>query len=571
MSAAASSSAPLIAFPVREPAHTARISRWVHLVPGLTDVAFILPALLMLRLGGLSFLLADGDTGWHLRTGEWILRNGRVPTTDLFSYTMPNAPWFAWEWLWDVMFGWLHLHFGMPAVLLGSLFLICLVSALVYVFARGISGNPVIAMAVTFIGGVASSVHWLARPHLVSLLFIVLFAMILEQARAGRFGRLWLLPLLTVPWANLHGGFFVGVILVGIYAAGEVCAGLFEPERIDRRAAWMRSGRYVFAATACAASSLVNPYGYHLHAHIYQYLTEKYHFDRIDEFQSLSFHHPTAPYLFVLLMTGMAAAFWHLSRRRYTWSLLLVTWAWLALVAARDIPIYVICAAAPIALALEEMLGSLARARVASWCAEAARSFRSFGCGVMIIDGPWRVHLASAAVFVVFVSLCYAPAPPAPFRGQYSPKKFPAAAVDALSATGAGRRIFTTDTWGGYLIYRLYPRIRVFGDGRSDFYGPQFGEDWGRILDIKPGWQSQLERFAVNTVLLPSEGRLAGALKESRNWRLVYEDGTAAVFNALEGGNLQASSGITAAGNRRDRAITKTINPQTDIPKNEKD
>ena len=245
MSAAASSSVPLIAFPVREPAHTARISRWVHLVPGLADVAFLLPALLMLRLGGLSFLLADGDTGWHLRTGEWILRNGRVPTTDLFSYTMPNAPWFAWEWLWDVMFGWPHLHFGMPAVLLGSLFLICLVSALVYVFARGISGNPVIAMAVTFIGGVASSVHWLARPHLVSLLFIVLFVMILEQARAGRFGRLWLLPLLTVPWANLHGGFFVGVILAGIFAAGEVCAGLFEPEKIGRRAAWMRNGRAV--------------------------------------------------------------------------------------------------------------------------------------------------------------------------------------------------------------------------------------------------------------------------------------------------------------------------------------
>jgi len=534
MSAAASSSVPLIAFPVREPAHTARISHWVHLVPGLADVAFLLPALLMLRLGGLSFLLADGDTGWHLRTGEWILRNGRVPTTDLFSYTMPNAPWFAWEWLWDVMFGWLHLHFGMPAVLLGSLFLICLVSALVYVFARGISGNPVIAMAVTFIGGVASSVHWLARPH-------------------------------------LHGGFFVRVILAGIFAAGEVCAGLFEPEKIGRRAAWMRNGRYLLAATACAASSLVNPYGYHLHAHIYQYLTEKYHFDRIDEFQSLSFHHPTAPYLFVLLMAGMAAALWHLSRRRYTWSLLLVTWAWLALVAARDIPIYVICAAAPIALALEEMLGSLARARVASWCAEAARSFRTFGCEVMMIDGPWRVHLASAAVFVLFVSLCYAPAPPGPFRGQYSPKKFPAAAVDALCATGTGRRIFTTDTWGGYLIYRLYPRIRVFGDGRSDFYGPQFGEDWGRILDIKPGWQSQLERFAVNTVLLPSEGRLAGALKESRNWRLAYEDGTAVVFNALEGGNSQASSGVTAAGNRRDRAITKTINPQTNIPKNEKD
>ncbi len=104
------------------------------------------------------------------------------------------------------MFGWLHLHFGMPAVLLGSLFLISLVSAMVYLFARQVSGNPVIAMAITFTGAIASSVHWLARPHLVSLVFIALFAVILEQARRGRARRLWLLPLLTVPWANLHGG-----------------------------------------------------------------------------------------------------------------------------------------------------------------------------------------------------------------------------------------------------------------------------------------------------------------------------------------------------------------------------
>jgi hypothetical protein len=417
---------------------------------------------------------------------------------------------------------------------------------------------------------VASSVHWLARPHLVSLLFVVLFAVILEQARAGRFGRLWLLPLLTVPWANLHGGFFVGVMLVGIYAAGEACAGLCAPEQIDRRAAWVRSGRYVLAACACAATSLVNPYGYHLHTHIYQYLTEKYHFNRIDEFQSLNFHHPTAPYLGLLLMAGVAAALWHLSRRRYTWTLLLLTWAWLALVAARDIPIYVICAAAPIAVALDEMLGSLAGARVASWLGEAARSFRRFGSEIRVIDGPWRVHLASAGAFVLLVSLCYAATPHEAFLARYNPKQFPVGAVDALSATAATRRIFTTDTWGGYLIYRLYPQIRVFGDGRSDFYGPRFGEDWSRILDIKQGWQGQLNRFAVNTILLPSEAHLTGALKESRNWRLVYDDGTAVVFDALEGGKSQVSSGVTA-GNRRDRAITMTINPQTNIPTNEKD
>ena len=562
MSAAATSPAVLIATPERGSAKAESISSAVHVLPGLTDVAFVLPALLVLRLGGVSFLLGDGDTGWHLRTGQWILRNGRVPTTDLFSYTKPNAPWFAWEWLWDVMFGWLHLHFGMPAVILGSLFLICTVSSLVYLFARKMSGNPVIAMAVTLAGAVASSVHWLARPHLVSLLFVLIFAATLESADAGRFRRLWLLPLLTVLWANLHGGFFVGVVLIGIYAAGQVCAALLEPKRLDRQAAWIRSGRFAITAGACAAASLVNPYGYHLHAHIYQYLTEKYHFDRITEFQSLNFHHPSAPYLALLMMAGVAGAFWHLARRRYTWSLLLLSWAWLALIAARNIPIFVICAAAPIAVALTEMLRSLTVARLAPWLGKSARSIERFADEMSVLDMPWRAQLASAGALALLVVLCYAPATRAAMGAEYSPKRFPTAAVKMLSAAGSSRRIFTTDTWGGYLIYRLYPQTRVFVDGRSDFYGPEFGEGWIRIIDIKQGWQHQLEQYGVNTVLLPSEAHLTGALRESRNWRLVYEDGTSAIFYALAEGGFQDSNGSLADGNRRDRVITKTINQQ---------
>lgn len=566
MSPAATSPATLTVSPARGAARAAGISRWVHLFPGLADVAFILPALLMVRLSGLSFLLGDGDTGWHIRTGEWILRNGRVPSTDLFSYTKPNAPWFAWEWLWDVIFGWLHLHFGMPAVLLASLFLICLVSARVYQFASAASANPVIAMAVTFTGAVASSVHWLARPHLASLLFVLWFCLILEQASRGRSRRLWLLPCLTVLWANLHAGFFVGVLLIGTYAAGELCAALCAPDHVSRRAAWARCGKYLLTGCACAVSSLVNPYGYHLHVHIYQYFSEKYHFNYIDEFQSLSFHHPAAPFVWVLLMAGAAGALWHLTHRRFTWALLLLTWAWLALVAARNIPIYVICAAAPIAVASQELLESLENARVAPWLARLTGSFRRFAGEITLIETPWRAHLTGIGAFVLLAVLCCAPAPAKPFQARFNPARFPCRAVDTFFTSAPTGRIFTTDSWGGYLIYRFYPEIRVFVDGRSDFYGPRFGEQWSRILFVKNDWERQLNKFGVDTVLLPAGASLAAVLKESRNWRLVYDDGISLVFRTHGKASPQASAADTGGGGRRDRAITKTINPQTTIP-----
>ena len=98
----------------------------IRLLPSLTDVAFLMPfAFLFLRMSGAKDMLGDGDTGWHLRTGEWILANERVPSQDIFSYTKAGQPWFAWEWLWDVTFAWLHQRAGMAAVVLGSILVIC--------------------------------------------------------------------------------------------------------------------------------------------------------------------------------------------------------------------------------------------------------------------------------------------------------------------------------------------------------------------------------------------------------------------------------------------------------------
>jgi hypothetical protein len=122
---------------------------------------------------GARFLLGDGDTGWHIRTGEWILANGRVPDRDIFSFTKAGETWYAWEWLWDVIFGWLHQQWGMAAVVLGSLLILCVCARMLYGMVRERCGDSLIAIAVTFLALAASSIHWLARPHLFTLLFVL--------------------------------------------------------------------------------------------------------------------------------------------------------------------------------------------------------------------------------------------------------------------------------------------------------------------------------------------------------------------------------------------------------------
>src|SRR5258706_15690714 len=97
----------------------------LRLLPSMTDVAFLLPVMFLFGgLNGARTMLGDGDTGWHVRTGEWILAHGQVPRQDMFSFTMPGQPWFAWEWLGDVGFAWLHLRWGMAGGGLGSLLVV---------------------------------------------------------------------------------------------------------------------------------------------------------------------------------------------------------------------------------------------------------------------------------------------------------------------------------------------------------------------------------------------------------------------------------------------------------------
>src|SRR3989442_11040693 len=158
MGIAADSTLPLNA---PAPVEAGRVSRVVRVLPSLTDVAFILPILFVFGgMRGAYSLLGDADTGWHLRTGEWILANGRVPRTDIFSYTRPGEPWFAWEWGWDVLFARLYQSFGMASVVLASMLIISLTTALLFRLGRRKADNLFVAFAVTALAMADSSLRW---------------------------------------------------------------------------------------------------------------------------------------------------------------------------------------------------------------------------------------------------------------------------------------------------------------------------------------------------------------------------------------------------------------------------
>jgi hypothetical protein len=530
----------------------------LRILPSMTDFAFLMPLIfIFVGMHGAKTLLSDGDTGWHVRTGEWIMSHGQVPHKDLFSYTKTGQTWFAWEWLWDVIFAWLHQHWGMAAVVVGSALVIALTSALVFQLAFRKSGNPLVAIALTFLAVASSSIHFLARPHLFTLLFTAVFYTILERARENRSARLlWWLPLLTVLWTNLHGGWFIGIVLTGLYGAGELAGGLFDEGPGAWRAAVQRTLPYAGIASLCLAASLIGPYTYHLHVHIWEYLTDSFQREHIQEMLPISFQNPAARYFEIMLLVGGGACLWLLRRKRFTECLLLVFFAHIGLIASRNIPIFGIVAAPVLALAVAEWIRLLEDAPVSTWLRNLAQALRSMGDAIGGMEGEWRTHIVSVAAFALVTAILYAPAPPANFRARFDAKTFPAKALASLGDSAAQSRIFTYDQWGDFLIY-MHPNNRVFIDGRSDFYGRKFEEKYLDISAVKYKWQQYLNEYGVDTVLLPTDAPLSGALKESSRWHVVYDDGDAIVFRTgarPEGPPVSAANG----GKDRDRKVTNT-------------
>jgi hypothetical protein len=528
----------------RSAAASANANSVFRIAPSFLDFAFLAPlGFLLARSNGFQTLLGDGDTGWHIRTGDWMLQNGRIPVADFFSFSKPGGEWFAWEWLWDGAFSWLQKTGGMAAVLLVSVIVICFSSALVYGITKNKSRNSIVSLAVSLVAMCAASFHWMARPHIFTFLFVAIFYQFLDTGMVKTRRMMVALPLLMVLWTNIHGGFIAGLIIIGAFVGGEFLRFLCTAgnEKVTSRA---NAIIYAQVFGLCLAATFVNPYFYKLHQHVIAYLADGYQMKHIGEFQSISFHHPLASYYEVLLVVGLATAFWNLLRRDFTPVLLILSWAHLSLVSGRNIPLFAIVASPLIAFAITSWVAELRNSDV-DWIRRYAAVVNRFCSEVNVMERIPRLHLVSGAAVWLAGSLLYAPTPAPKFQAEYNAATFPVRAVDELQKLNLTSRVFSTDDWSGYVIYRLYPRVRVFLDGRSDYYGPQLGEEFSDIMSAKAGWEGHLKKYGVETLLLPRDSSLSIAMKGSNQWRCIYEDAVASIFRPPSG-EQQVSAALSS-------------------------
>jgi len=265
----------------RTPPPLQRPPAWFRfLAPSASDLIFII-LLVTMTAGVLApRLLGDASIGWHIRNGELMLQSHSITRTDPFSVTMAGRTWYAWEWLYDAGIAAVHHQFGLNGVVLFT---------------------AVLALSLG-----ASTIHLFARPHVLSWLLSVIWFQLLDSSKEN---RLWWLPALMLLWVNVHGGFVLGFALLGLYLLSSTIRYFrCRLEDMHRNIA-QPLRRLALLTVASLLVSLINPYGYKLHVHVYRYLSSRWLMNHIDEFLSPNFHGVAQQcFVIILLITIVTVA-----------------------------------------------------------------------------------------------------------------------------------------------------------------------------------------------------------------------------------------------------------------------
>jgi hypothetical protein len=114
---------------------------------------------------------------------------------------------------------------------------------------------------------------------------------------------------------------------------------------------------------------------------------------------------------------------------------------------------------------------------------------------------------------------------------HFDEKMFPVHAAQFIVRAGIRDHLFSSDAWGAYLIYKLYPGTKVYFDDRHDFYGEAFVKEYGEAMTASRQWREPLDRYQVQWVLMPVDSPLSTILRERPDWRAAYDDGVAIIFS----------------------------------------
>ena len=500
-----------------------RIFGWWRRLMDSTTVLDRLGLLLLVGLGLRPIL--DPDFGWHLRSGTDLLKNLVIPKTDPYSYTLPNWPWVNHEWLSDAVVAFIHNHFGSLTLII----LFALLIAGIFLLAASVEkvGLPYKILA-ALIGLLAALPILGVRMQMVTLLGMAWLLWTLYRYRRGELKSLWWVPVVFLLWANLHGGFVTGLVILAVFWLCEGAKYLL----LGWRPAWYKKLhitelalnrlqlRHLFGiGLLSGVATLLNPYGWGLYYDFYKLFTNPFAIQHISEWQHVSLDNAIA-FNFTLYVILFAAVLLITYRKvEPTRWIMSGLFFYLSILYWRNMPFFMIMSVGFLAEILQQhtnlAMSFLGRNKWVLLCTVAITG---------IIIGQRIDDVAGKLLN-----------PVQSFRlGGY-----PVDAVNWIKANPdkIGKKMFNEYDWGGFLIWQ-FPEQKVFVDGRMPYWKTSdhfpFLEEQYSVSAQKGSIEMLENTYGVDWMIIRFDRPLALALSGQKDWQQVYYDNCAVIYHRIE-------------------------------------
>lgn len=470
--------------------------------------------------------ISPNDFWWHMAVGREILATGQIPTVDIYSYTMAGQPYLSYQmfWLMDVwMFWWYNL--GGPELILFIHSLVITATYLIIMLMCWQSTRKWGTTAICLIFAVVLGVYaWSVRPQAISFLLGAVFLYTIQRYRKTSSPLLLaVLPVGMLVWVNSHGSFPVGMILLGLWFGDEFWHAL--------TAKWygvnysqtnlMAAAMVLFLS---AVTCLLNPRGIGILTYLISMGSNPTVQNTVPEWLPPSITSPIGPLFFAAILFSVVVLV--ISPRKATFYQLatFVAFTTLGLWTTRGVVWFGLVMAPILASHMSAIVDNLPHHRKTA-NTKARSGLINLGLLAILLV----LALMSLPWFRAFI----------PMRGDYRSlitKDTPTESVKFLLESQPKGRVFNDMAFGSYMIWAAQPGYQVFADPRIELFPEEVWNDYQAISRSKPGWESKLDLYQINALVLNPEVQTALAEKvaQSRDWQLIYEDRTAMIFERAE-------------------------------------
>ena len=479
-----------------------------YFIPRLRDILFLSVFVAALAFGP-RMLNADGDLPHHLAVGKYILQGHLPPLIDIFSFTRNGVPFAPHKWLSEVVFYIAYLAFDERGIVILSALLLALTFSLVYVYGVQRSGTRLPVFFLVAWGAALSSLHWISRPHLFTMLLFAIWLILNERLVGGRKVPFWYFAVLMLLWNNLHGEFISGFLVTGATLVGWIWEFIFDRLNTDINVG-KRLGIVLGLITVV---TLVNPVSLRALSTVTNWLGNEYLMSHTNETIPPNFADPKFMVVLVFLVFSIFILAINGKKLPFRMGLILAGFSALVLVSARNIHFYGV--AAPFVLVSVFSKKSLGKPfyRLEEFLGKIEGHLKGFA---------WPLLTVGLGIVLLAVT-------PIGRIETFSPGYFPIQATKWLETNPQQGNMFNPFDWGGYLSLELFPDQLVFIDSQGDIYGESFIREYENIISLGIGWQESLAKYKVNWVIIPKNWDLASALSAT-GWMKVYFDNTTVIL-----------------------------------------